>query len=225
MDDLVQLEHLKMEAQADARPLEDSVSFDATEEKCSIIRNGAHHEDTGDSQTETAGEHADLTMLLHKDERKASLQYFCPGCYSFVRAYRSANPQERVSPFAIVLLLVLFIIYVLNQADRLVLPVVIPAGLRCQSDESNECVSANATPPGNQSANASGADCIHFGDSEQGLLTGEERAREREREGEREREREREREGRRAWPAACMEMVSCLCSFVWSHDHACPAGM
>jgi MFS family permease len=79
---------------------------------------------------------------------------------------------EGVTPFAVVLLLVLLAVYVLNQADRLVLPVVIPNGLRC--DVGKEDCAANATTSGNNSLNSSSSsgDCIQFNDDQQGLLTG-----------------------------------------------------
>ncbi len=93
-------------------------------------------------------------------------------------AYQSDDPEKRVSPFAVVILLVLFLIYVLNQADRLVLPVSIPAGLRCDASVTSQCNNTNfynnsalesdlMNPASNKSE-----DCIQFNDEQQGLLTG-----------------------------------------------------
>lgn len=88
---------------------------------------------------------------------------------SFLRCFYSGEEKvEHLTPFAVVLLIVLLAIYVLNQADRLVLPVVIPNGLRCnvgQEDCSNS--SRNAS-----NASGSSGDCIQFNDDQQGLLTG-----------------------------------------------------
>ncbi|XP_033096583.1 protein spinster homolog 1-like [Anneissia japonica] len=67
---------------------------------------------------------------------------------------------------AIVSLMVLFFVYVLNQTDRQVLPVLIPAGLRCSFNSSDQCVvliTNNKTPK---------CDCIDFDDTQQGILTG-----------------------------------------------------
>ena len=80
---------------------------------------------------------------------------------------------ERVTPFAVVLLLVLLLIYMLNQADRLVLPVVIPNGLRCNVGK-EDCTglnTSNTSALGNDTSSG-GEDCIQFNDDQQGLLTG-----------------------------------------------------
>ena len=116
-----------------------------------------------------------------------------------LRSLRLGKPK--VSPFAVLILVVFLVIYVLNQADRLVLPVLIPAGLRCTEAESSECAAANETNATNatsasereQAASApptspatptismqmqnvgnetTGTGCIEFTDFEQGLLTG-----------------------------------------------------
>ena len=90
----------------------------------------------------------------------------------FYRWKSRDGERERVTPFAVVLLLVLLAVYVLNQADRLVLPVVIPNGLRCdvgkQDCSNNSGGAANATLNGS----SSDSDCIRFNDDQQGLLTG-----------------------------------------------------
>ena len=91
--------------------------------------------------------------------------------------YRRDTGAERVTPFAVVLLLVLLTVYVLNQADRLVLPVVIPNGLRCNVGK-EDCASSNSTNASDgendTSRNASSrtGDCIQFNDDQQGFLTG-----------------------------------------------------
>ena len=89
--------------------------------------------------------------------------------------YLSSDGEvERITPFAVVLLIVLLAVYVLNQADRLVLPVVIPNGLRCDVGK-EDCASLNSTTNASSSAgnkSSSDADCIQFNDDQQGLLTG-----------------------------------------------------
>lgn len=173
-----------MEVEASLK-LEASVSYDTADESCTISTtsngNGAVHQQDdpgGDSQQSEAldGQEADA-MLLHSSEKKPKLQYLCPRCYSLYRSYRSAdvNPHERVTPFALVLLAVLCVVYVLNQADRLMLPVVIPSGLRCETANETECANAssNASLSPDVPVNASSdGDCIHFSDDQQGLLTG-----------------------------------------------------
>ena len=90
---------------------------------------------------------------------------------SFLRCFYNRDEKfEHFTPFAIVLLIVLLLVYVLNQADRLVLPVVIPNGLRCNVGK-DQCATENTT---NNATNSSGSkgDCIVFNDDQQGLLTG-----------------------------------------------------
>lgn len=99
--------------------------------------------------------------------------------YSFLRFFypSSDGKVERISPFAVALLIVLLAVYVLNQADRLVLAVVIPNGLRCGVGK-DACTGSNSTT--NITTNVSDAernssedvDCIRFSDDQQGLLTG-----------------------------------------------------
>ena len=116
-------------------------------------------------------------FLLSEDQNGRHKNSLCPckNVQLFIQLYRSSNPQSKITPFAVVLLIVLLMIYILNQADRLVLAVLIPSGLRCDdisntSDES--CliyISNNDTEIVNSYNNT---DCIPFNDAEQGLLTG-----------------------------------------------------
>ena len=132
-----------------------------------------------DDQTEYDDDDDDDDKSLLPDKQSPLSFLDCLGLRAFVASYRSTNPQKRITPFAIVLLLVLLLLYVLNQADRLVLAVLIPSGLRCSdndndnstSDSSNHCP---APPTVNTSINSTAlnSDCIPFGDTEQGLLTG-----------------------------------------------------
>ena len=103
-----------------------------------------------------------LNSKSHQDQSRKS-------CCMFFMSYRSPNPDLNVTPFAVVMLLVLFVIYVLNQADRLMLPVAIPSGLRCEVSVKDECRNSSNVAI-NISSNET--DCIHFSDNEQGLLTG-----------------------------------------------------
>lgn len=113
------------------------------------------------------------TSILADQEREVQK------CPSFLprNFYQRKTPNgktERVAPFAVVMLLVLLAVYVLNQADRLVLPVVIPNGLRCGVGK-EDCASSNANNSSNSSSFAhsnSTTDCIQFNDDQQGLLTG-----------------------------------------------------
>lgn len=133
-----------------------------------------------DSDNEASGtideNHAYSTVLLGNGA--AGKAPCCPF------SYRSADPDRSVTPFAVILLAVLFGVYILNQADRLVLPVAIPSGLRCE-DTKEHCRNLSSTwgRPGhsviegarnssNGSDSSNQTDCIHFNDYEQGLLTG-----------------------------------------------------
>lgn len=90
-------------------------------------------------------------------------------------AYRPTDSGARVTPFAIILLVVLLVIYVLNQADRLVLAVLIPSGLRCWEDfenSTNSSCSENQNDILNNTDNGNITDCVNFNNFEQGLLTG-----------------------------------------------------
>lgn len=119
--------------------------------------------------------HKYSTVLLENRRKKSRWLSFCP-------SYRSADPDRSVTPFAVVLLAVLFIIYILNQADRLVLPVAIPSGLRCEGGR-NDCRNLTHVAAQDDVSTLTGLfadsespnetfDCIHFNDYEQGLLTG-----------------------------------------------------
>ena len=131
-----------------------------------------------DDQTDNDDDDDDDKSLL--PDKHSPLSFLdCFGLRAFVASYRSTNPQKRITPFAIVLLLVLLLLYVLNQADRLVLAVLIPSGLRCNDEEDNSTSNSNnhcPVPPttNNASINSTAlyTDCIEFGDTEQGLLTG-----------------------------------------------------
>jgi len=82
--------------------------------------------------------------------------------------FTNLNNASQISLHPYMVLALLLLIYVLNQADRLVLPVVIPAGLRCVVSSSSEC--SNSTS--NSSNTTAHKDCIPFNDYEQGLITG-----------------------------------------------------
>lgn len=94
------------------------------------------------------------------------LRYFYPSSETDGKA-------ERITPFAVALLIVLLAVYVLNQADRLVLAVVIPSGLRC-GVEKDDCPGSNSSTNTSTETdgNSSDVDCIQFNDDQQGLLTG-----------------------------------------------------
>ena len=82
--------------------------------------------------------------------------------------FANLNDANQISLHPYIVLILLLLIYVLNQADRLVLPVVIPAGLRCTLSSSGECDNSTSN-----SSNSTGhEDCISFNDYEQGLITG-----------------------------------------------------
>jgi len=119
-----------------------------------------------DTEAEYDGrDYHDTSVLIKKPSSNKS------GIFSsFKLSYRSSDPERGVSPFAVFLLVVLLKVYILNQADRLVLPVAIPNGLRCEGSVQDEC-RGNIS---NQSAEAAlnHTDCVHFSDNEQGLLTG-----------------------------------------------------
>ena len=171
MDDHIQVCEAKEDLQTIGAKPEVVVTYDAKTDSCTMktVPNGAHY--TADDPIEAMSAVSDQqynTVLLREDEKKSKCQYVCPSCYNFFNSYRSTDPQRKVTPFALVLLLVLFVVYVLNQADRLVLPVVIPAGLRCGASEAEEC--GNASNLSNSTNNTE--DCIVFSDHEQGIITG-----------------------------------------------------
>lgn len=166
-------------------PPQEAVFFDATTESVTLNKAVNLQEDdnsdmkqiySDNDTTDAEGESEKYsTVLLSGKSKKRTCCSFCP-------SYRSADPDRAITPFAVVLLAVLFAVYILNQADRLVLPVAIPAGLRCEVSIKNEC--RNLTQWEGSTgyvsevelnfSNTSNAteDCIHFSDYEQGLLTG-----------------------------------------------------
>jgi hypothetical protein len=203
MDDLVQAVHAKQDA-SQLKKTENklAVAFKKETDSCSIVEASPEESEEeaepgamGAQDSDNIGDDS-KAVLLQQDMKKSQMQVLFPRVYLFFSSYRSGNPEERVTPFALVLLLVLFLIYVLNQADRLVLAVTIPAGLRCEL-KASECgvnTSINSSlmlglgdsvegddvtvsnlfqgSNGSGSSNTTNEDCIHFSDSQQGLLTG-----------------------------------------------------
>ena len=182
MDDHIQLAEAKPACENPPRPItEMSVAYDASSESCGFrlpCSESVHPE--SDSESSQSKEYT--TILLKEGEKKSKFQIICPACYNFLQSYRSTDPQEKIAPFAVILLLVLLVVYVLNQADRLVLPVVIPAGLRCELSGADDCtVSASEDINGtfsnvsnftNLTTGSDDGDCISFNDAEHGLITG-----------------------------------------------------
>jgi len=82
--------------------------------------------------------------------------------------FTNLSNANQISLHPLIVLILLLLIYILNQADRLVLPVVIPAGLRCTLSSSKDCDNSSS----NSSNSTSHKDCISFNDYEQGLITG-----------------------------------------------------
>lgn len=103
------------------------------------------------------------TEAIHPHSGKKSL-------FSKVTYFPNFNDLNQLSLHPFIVLFLLLLIYVLNQADRLVLPVVIPSGLRCESSSSGEC--DNSTTSNDSDVTSSSEDCISFNDYEQGLITG-----------------------------------------------------
>ena len=206
MDDLslVQAANARKEALGDSQSRPNlAVSFRKDSETCSIVELPSHagNLEREDSSSAMGAEDSDVrddseAVLLQADMKKSQMQILFPSVYMFFSSYRSGNPEKRVTPFALVLLFALFVVYVLNQADRLVLAVTIPAGLRCElkasecgANESinvttmltfdssevsnaNELTIHNFVDELNSNLTNKSPDCIHFSDSEQGLLTG-----------------------------------------------------
>ena len=200
MDDLVQAAHAKEDAsQLKKTEKKFAVAFKKETDTCSIVEASPEEPENeaepamGAQDSDNIGDDSKV-VLLQQDMKKSQMQVLFPRVYLFFSSYRSSDPEERVTPFALVLLLVLFLIYVLNQADRLVLAVTIPAGLRCElkasecgvntsinsslmlglgdSVKSDDVTMSNLFQRSNGSSNATSDDCIHFSDSQQGLLTG-----------------------------------------------------
>ena len=167
-----------------AAPLLDSVRYDARGELISFpgaretscednfgsaeeqSESNMRHGSEDNTEAEYDGrDYQDTSVLIKKPPSNKS-RFF-----SFKLNYRSPDPELRVTPFAVFLLLVLFAVYILNQADRLVLPVAIPSGLRCEGSVQDECPLPEEFS--NESAEVVNyTDCVHFSDNEQGLLTG-----------------------------------------------------
>lgn len=197
MDDLVQAAHAKEDAsQLKKTGIKLAVAFKKETDSCSIVE-ASPEEPENDAEPAMGAQDSDnigddsKAVLLQQDMKKSQMQVLFPRVYLFFSSYRSSDPEERVTPFALVLLLVLFLIYVLNQADRLVLAVTIPAGLRCELKasecgvntsinsslvlglgDSDDVTMSNLFQGSDESSNATNDDCIHFSDSQQGLLTG-----------------------------------------------------
>lgn len=113
---------------------EEKVLYDAASESVSIGEEDRPL-NTMRSLSDTDGI-TDNTVLLAKKKEESG----CLPCCKFCPSYHSRNPgSSTITPFSLVLLAVLFAIYILNQADRLVLPVAIPSGLRCEASVKNEC--------------------------------------------------------------------------------------
>ena len=125
---------------------------------------------TEGSMAGKSGAHRTSILAGHKREVQKCPSFLLRGFYS------RGSPDgktDKVTPFAVVLLLVLLAVYVLNQADRLVLPVIIPNGLRCGEGKEDCGVTYNASNGSSSRPNSSHRDCIQFNDDQQGLLTGE----------------------------------------------------
>ena len=180
MEDLLQIRQAQLESDIPLISIQDQnnliVSYNVRTESVTLQEEEFEEEthlklvDMDDSPPLSDAESANYdTVLLAKEEEK--------GCQSCCSAYRSPNPEKKLTLFAVVLLLVLFLVYILNQADRLVLPVAIPSGLRCEGSAEKCRHSNNDTMTllennSNQSDSNATEDCIHFTDYEQGLLTG-----------------------------------------------------
>ena len=127
-----------------------------------------------DDEEEDITEDSKQELLVARKEEKSCFPKRCfPELQSFVTSYRSADPQSRVKPFAVVLLVVISIVYVLNQADRLVLAVLIPSGLQCPfGNSSNDSCKKDSAKEDADVSGVNNTDCIKFNNAEQGLLTG-----------------------------------------------------
>ena len=148
----------------------------------SVSSNGAADKTMSEDDIKKTDEDDDVkddsteVLLSHETKNKhTSSSTLCfPDWQTFLKSYRSSDPQSRVTPFAVVLLLVISIVYVLNQADRLVLAVLIPSGLQCinggPNGSNDSCVTEDHNSQIDNDVNNS--DCISFNNAEQGLLTG-----------------------------------------------------
>ncbi len=161
-------------------PRNEAVIFDAASESV-ILKGTESHLTTMKSSHPDTGSDTDGTTL--DDDGYRSVLLANKKKRSFFPSYRTHDPERTITPFAVILLAVLFVIYILNQADRLVLPVAIPAGLRCANNDKNECRNLTDTESEGYTitshintavnlSNETNRDCIDFDDFEQGLLTG-----------------------------------------------------
>lgn len=165
---------------------QDAVFYETSSEAVSFIsranaeemnRNQENDEyypsDEGTLTTTALRDNKDYKSVLLDDKARSSKEQSGSSCCSSCNVtYRSSDPEKRVTPFAVTLLAVLFLIYVVNQADRLVLPVAIPSGLRCEASVKDECRNESSYAVNSTQNASNNSDCIHFTDNEQGLLTG-----------------------------------------------------
>lgn len=175
----------------------DAAGYDSSEDdKAKLLpRAGAvSWEDSTEGSLAGKSDYSSVLAGSTASKRKSTLKI--PFSFSFLKAYHAPDGStERVTPFAVVMLIMLLAVYVLNQADRLVLPVVIPSGLRCGvakeecnaklENVTNSSAASNGHRTGsgllfstvgenyNTTNSSGGKDCIDFSDDEQGLLTGE----------------------------------------------------
>lgn len=112
----------------------------------------------------SSDENASETETINPQLRKKTL-------FSKVAYFTNFNNLNQFSLHPYIVLMLLLLIYVLNQADRLVLPVVIPSGLRCEGSSASKCNDLNSTINASNATSTS-EDCISFNDYEQGLITG-----------------------------------------------------
>ena len=151
MDDEIQLIQNVPHNKVDVK-LTSSVKYDSSLETVKCDFGGTVTSDDNSSDAETTDPQIKKKSLFSK------ITYFA-----------NLNDLNQISLHPYLLLMLLLLIYVLNQADRLVLPVVIPSGLRCEVSSSGEC---NNSTSNSSDVNGTSEDCISFNDFEQGLITG-----------------------------------------------------
>ena len=92
----------------------------------------------------------------------------------FLRHWRRLLQRDedtgRSNMRAFVSLFVLFVVSVLNQADRWVLAVLLPYGMRCPYEKNSTCSNTTAAPYNGACLGRDG--CISMSETGQGLLTG-----------------------------------------------------
>lgn len=110
----------------------------------------------------SSDDNASETETINPQIEKKSL-------FSKITYFTNLNDLNQFSLHPCIVLLLLLLIYVLNQADRLVLPVVIPSGLRCEGSSPGDCENSTAN---DSNITSNSEDCISFNDYEQGLITG-----------------------------------------------------